>query len=207
MSAPGVLLAGIGHACNCLAVKPCVVPHVPEEFLPHRGEENQVEALAQVLLGNLELRHSDGLFHTAEERAERLAALEIYRTVLDLDNDIVAELPVKMLELLHGLVRTVRAGGGVYESPPHNHSAVGTQRVGQHIGAVNVGAPEVLRTGLPLGRRLHQEASKVRYDGVNLVCLVLPPLGHCRIQGICGRELSQRQSTEPLIPKDLLRRP
>ena len=109
-----------------------------------------MDTLAQILLGYLEFRHCDGLVHTAEERAERLAGLEVHRTVLDLDNDVVAELSVKVLELLHGLVGAVRTGGGVNERPPHYHSAVGAYGVGQHVGAVHVGAPEVLRTGLPL---------------------------------------------------------
>ena len=64
----------------------------------------------------------------------------------------------------------------------------GRERVGQHVGAVGVGAPVVLRPGLALGVGLHQEAAEVGDERVDLVGLALPPGGHLRVERIGGRQ-------------------
>ena len=140
----------------------------------------------------MQLRHSGGLVHAAEERAERLAGLEINRAVLYLNNYIITELTVQVLELLNCLVGAVRAGCRIYKGPPHNHSAMRRQCVRQHVCAVNMGATEILRARLALGRCLYQEASEVWDEGVDFICLVLPPLRNCRVQGIGRRQLAKR---------------
>ena len=79
-----------------------------QALLPHGVQIDHVVAVPQILLGNLHLGHHIGLFHLTEQRAERLTRLEINRTVLDLNYDVVAELAVQRLELLNGLLGAVR---------------------------------------------------------------------------------------------------
>ena len=73
--------------------------HVEVEHLfPHRHEEHEVPLLAEILLRDLQLDRFVRLLERAEERRRRLADLEVDRSVLDLQHDVV--------------VRTVRRGRG-----------------------------------------------------------------------------------------------
>ena len=58
--------------------------NISEELLPHRSQINQVLALPQVLLGNLELHHLVGCFHLVKDRSIRFPGLEIERAILGL---------------------------------------------------------------------------------------------------------------------------
>ena len=62
-----------------------------ERLLPHRHQEDRVAALAEVLLGDLQLDRLVGVLQRAEQRRRRLAHLEVDRSVLDLDDDVVVE--------------------------------------------------------------------------------------------------------------------
>ena len=63
--------------------------------------------MSQIFLCNLKLHHFIGLRHTAIQWAIRLAWFKIYRTVLNLNNYIIAELSVKRLKHLLRLLVTV----------------------------------------------------------------------------------------------------
>ena len=103
------------------------------------------------------------LRHRAEQRVERLARLEVDRAVLDLDDDVVAELCRRAARTpctpaWRGLGRRLAP---VDERAPDDDAAVRRQRVGQHVGAVGMGAAVVLRPGLAFGVGLDQEAAEV----------------------------------------------
>ena len=88
--------------------------------------------------------------------------MEVERPVLDLDEHVVAERAVERHELLVGALDAVGIDGGVVdEGAPHDDAAVRRDRVGEHVGAVGVGALVVLRAGLALAVGLHQEAAEV----------------------------------------------
>ena len=133
-----------------------------EELLPHRRQVHEVVGLAEVLLRDLQLRHQRRLRHRAEQRMERLARLEVERAVLDLDEDVRAELSVERDELRVGALDAIGIDVRVVdEGAPHDDAAVGRERVGEDVGAVRMGAAVVLRPGLPFAVRLDDEAAEV----------------------------------------------
>ena len=93
---------------------------------------------------------------------ERLARLEIERAVLDLHEDVVAELAVERHELHVGALDAIRVDLRVVdERPPHHDAAVRRDGVGEHVGAVGVRAAVVLRSRLALAVGLDDEAAEV----------------------------------------------
>ena len=110
--------------------------------------------------------------------------MEVNRTVLDLDDDIVGKLSVEGHELLVGLVGTVAALGIIYEGSPHHNTLVWLECTSQHVRTISVRTSEVLRAGFPLRVSLHQEATEVGYELVDLIHLVLPPLDDIRIKRV-----------------------
>ena len=70
-----------------------------DNFLEQRVQIDQVVRETEIFLGDLELCHELCLRHLSEQRAERLARLEVNRTVLDLDQHVVTEFSVQWLEL------------------------------------------------------------------------------------------------------------
>ena len=146
---------------------------------------------SHIFLSDLELDHHRSLCHSAEKRAERLARLEVHRTVLDLYQHIVAKLSVKRHELVVCLVSPVRTVRSVYECSPHYNSVIWLQGVGKHVCSVRVGAAEVLRTGESLRIGFYEEASEIRDQTVNFFSLRSPPLLNRRIQRIRSRQTAK----------------
>ncbi len=68
---------------------------------------DEVGALTEIFLGNLHFQHFVGFRHGPEQRMERLARLEIYGAILDLQQNIVGELAFDRLELIIGLLGAV----------------------------------------------------------------------------------------------------
>ena len=123
---------------------------------------------------------------------EGLARLEVERAVLDLHEHVVAERAVERHELQVGALDAVGVDVGVVdERAPHDDAAVRRHRVGQHVGAVGVGAAVVLRPRLALAVGLHQEAAEVRDQPVDLVRLVLPPARDRRVERVGVGEAAQ----------------
>jgi hypothetical protein len=156
-----------------------------EELLPHRREVDQVIRVPEVLLRDLELGHERRLRHGAEERVERLARLEVERAVLDLDEHVFPESAVERHELQVRALDAIGIDVGVvHERAVHHDAAVRRDGIGQHVGAIGVRAPVVLRAGLAFTVGLHDESAEVWNDRVDLVGLLLPPARDCRIVGI-----------------------
>src|SRR5947208_10603535 len=65
-----------------------------EDHFPHRSKKYQVPLLSGVFLRHLQLDCLTGVRHCAKQRRRRLAHLEINGPILDLNHDIVFELPV-----------------------------------------------------------------------------------------------------------------
>ena len=84
------------------------------------------------------------------------------------------------------------------------------ERFGQHVRAVGVRAPIVLRSGLSLGIRLDEEAAKIRNVPVNLLDLRAPPGANFRIEWIRGLQSTDfhgcaepcaQKNAQPIGPK------
>ena len=164
-----------------------------EELLPHRRQVHEVGRLAEVLLRDLQLGHQRRPRHRAEERAERLARLEVERAVLHLHDDVVAEAAVERHELQVGALDAIGIDlRRVDERAPHDDAAVRRDGVGQHVGAVGVRPLVVLRPRLPLAVRLDQESAEVRDEPVDLVGLLAPPPRHRRVERIGRGQAADR---------------
>ena len=168
-----------------------------EAFFPCCPMIGQMVGEAQVFLRNLELHHHLRVTEFSEQGTEGFARLEIHRSVLDLDDHVVGELPVQRKEFLHGLVGPVGARGAVDEGTPHDDAAVGLQRLRQHVRPVGVGAPVILRSGLAFGIGLYQETAEVRDGLVDFLVLVFPPFPHGGIQRVAAGESAQGDGAGP----------
>ena len=181
VAAPVGVVADVGDACHRFQA-PWLDKR--EELAPHGGEIDQVVGGAKILLGNLEFHHHLGLLQRGEQRTVGLAGLEVHGTVLDLDDDVVGKLSVEGNELLAGLVGAVVALRVIDKGTPHHDAVMRAQRFGEHVGAVGMGAAEVLRTWLAFGVGFHKESAEVGDEFVNLVHLVLPPTDDLGIEGV-----------------------
>src|SRR3954447_12642738 len=104
---------------------------------------------------------------------ERLPRLEIQRPVLYLREDVAPKTSVERHKLGVGALDTIGIDARVVdERAPHDDAAVRRDRVGQDVGAISVRAAVVLRTGLPLAVRLHDEATEVGDAPIDLVRLL-----------------------------------
>src|SRR5258708_1366873 len=101
---------------------------------------------------------------------KRLPRLGIARPRLYLRETVRAEPARWRHELRVGALDAVGIGICVVgEGAPHDDGAVGSQRVGQDVRAVGVSAAVVLRAGLSLAVRLHDETTEVRNQAIDLV--------------------------------------
>src|SRR6185312_8602187 len=78
-----------------------------ERLLPHRHEEDEMTRLPEVLLCHLQLDRDVGVLERAEQRRDRLADLEIDRSMLYLDDDVLVERAVERLEVVVGRPGTI----------------------------------------------------------------------------------------------------
>src|ERR1019366_2992470 len=125
--------------------------------------------------------------HCAKQGMKGFSWLEIKRTVFDLQDDIVAELPIERLKLLVGLRHPVVVVRRVVdESAPHHDPAMRGQCVGEEIRSIGMGAAVVLRSWLAFRVGLYQEAAKIRDELVYLVRFGPPPPDHRGVKGIGG---------------------
>src|SRR4051794_4339073 len=94
---------------------------------------------SQVLLGNLEFHSHGGMRHGTEQRVKRFARLEIERSILHLQNDVVAKLAIERHELT---VRLLDAIVGnfirVDERTPNEYATVRRKRISKHVRAVSM---------------------------------------------------------------------
>ena len=115
------------------------------------------------------------MLHRTEQWTVRFAGLEIYRSVLHLDDDVVAELSIQGLKLQICLFGTVGIGRAVYKSAPHYETFVGLQCVCQHVGTFGMGTSEIARTRLSFRIGFHQKTAEVGDDAVDFLNFVFPP--------------------------------
>ena len=167
--------------CRTRALAVCIAV---KAFLEKRDQVYEMVRESEILLCDLELCHELGLRHEAEKRAERFAWLEVNRSVLDLYENVVAELSVKRLELLGCLVCSVGTLWRVYECTPHYDAVIWLESVCKHVCSVCVSPAEVLRTRKTFGISLYKETSEVRNERIDLSDLVGPPLAHFRYERV-----------------------
>jgi len=190
VAAPVAVQTDVGHAGDALQTSWI---DIGEELLPHRRKEHQMGAVAQILLRDLQLGHLRRLLHLVEDGGVGFARLEVERAVLRLQDDVVAELAVELGKLRDGLFHTVLALvlRPIDKGAPHHDAAVGLQRVGQHVGAVGMGAAIVEGAGLTLAVGLHEEAAEVGDELVDLLGLPLPPPLHPLVKRVGGGKVAK----------------
>ena len=161
----------------------------------------------EVLLCNLELHHHRRLLHSGKQRTVWFTRLEVYGAVLNLDDDIIAELAVQGHKLQISLVGTIGTLRRIDEGAPHHNALVRFEYIGQHVGTVGVCTFEVLWAWLALGVGLHQEAAEVRNQFVDFVHLGVPPfdnLGVERVGSLQSAHLDGRSEVDGEIDADAI---
>ena len=146
--------------------------------------------LSGVFLRDLQFDRFVGAAQPGEQRRRRFAHLEIDRTILDLDDDVVVERAVERMKIVVGRFRAI-----VFQIVPiemvvvdegaiEHDAAMRLEGAGDHVGGV--GRRSAIGRGpeAALGIGLHDEAAEIRDVPVNLVHLLAPPLGDPRIQRI-----------------------
>src|SRR5690348_3508146 len=71
-----------------------------KNLFPHRHQKHQMPLLARVLLRDLQFDCLTRVRHAAEQRRSWLAHLKINWPVLDLNDDIVFELPIERMKVV-----------------------------------------------------------------------------------------------------------
>ncbi|PRY07335.1 hypothetical protein CLV37_12911 [Kineococcus rhizosphaerae] len=167
-----------------------------KQLTPLRRKVAQVDLMAGVLLRDLNFNDNIGAWHGQKQGRNRLTHLKIHGSALDLEDDIVVELPVQPLELIvcgPGTVSTAVTpvlAVVVHKAPPVDASPMLSQRARQQIRTLSVVASVVVRTGLTLRTRLDQKATEVRNPGVDALRSRGPPRRNRRISRISGVEVS-----------------
>ena len=183
VTAPVLVQSDVGHTCYTHQFFWC---YVAEELAPHWGEVNQMTALSQILLSNLQLSHLFGVFDVIEDRSVWFAWLEIQRTILRLQYDVVSELAIQWCKLAYSLLNTILTlvCSAIYKAAPHYDTTIRLNSIGQHIGTISMRALIVERTWLSLAVGLYQKSSKVRYLLIYLLGLSLPPCLNLWVQRV-----------------------
>ena len=84
------------------------------------------------------------------------------------------------------------------------------ERVGEHVGAVSMGAAVVLRARLPFRIGLDEEPAEVGDRAIDFVGLVPPPAPDCgieRVGGLQPADLDRRREARREIDPDAVRPP
>ena len=112
--------------------------------------------------------------------------LEVERTILRLQDDVVAELSVHSLKFAHSLFHTVFTFmvGTIYKASPHDDASVWFDGIGKHVGSIGMCAVVVARTRLSFRIGFYEESAKVWDGSIYLLCLLLPPLLNLLIQWV-----------------------
>ena len=142
--------------------------------------------LSEILLCNLQLCHLLRLVHGVEDGGVGLTGLEIQRTVLRLQDHIVAELTVEILEFRNRLFYAILTlmGCAIHERAPHHDTAEGLHGISQCVGTVGMRAVIIEGAGLAFRIGLHQETAEVGNQLIDLLGLRLPPSLHLFVQRI-----------------------
>ena len=121
-----------------------------------------------------------------EDWGIRFTGLEVERTVLRLQDHVVAKLAVEVSELRDSLFHTILTLmlGAIDERAPHDDATERFHRIGQCVGTVGMGAVIVEGTRLSLRVGLHKETAEVGNLLVDLLGLSFPPSLHRRIQRV-----------------------
>ena len=113
-----------------------------------------MDGMSKIFLCHLEFRHHRRLFHSTKQWTEGLSRLKIYRSILYLDDHIVPELSIEWYKFSISLLCTILIISTVDKGTPHYDTAIGFQRIGENIGAVNMCAAKILGPGLPFVRSM-----------------------------------------------------
>ena len=144
--------------------------------------------MTEILLCCLKLYHLFCLIKCAEEWRERLAWLEIDRSILDLNDHIIVKLSIKRLELLICLLCAVRVVGCIDKRTPHDNASVRLKSARQHVGTFRVRTSIIVRARLSLAVGFHKETSEVRHERIDFVALILPPVLNSWVERISSIE-------------------
>ena len=207
MTAPVGIITDIGYARDTYQFARI---DESKEFLPHRCKIGEVLALSQIFLGNLQFCYLRSLLDVVEDRSVWLTGLEVERTILGLQDDVVSELSIHILKLAYGLFHSVFAlvVGTIYKASPHDDATVWLDGIGKHVGSLGMSAVVIARTRLSFRISFYQESAKVWNGSINLLCFLLPPLLYLFIQWVCSLGIAQchrRSKVDAEIHSDAVR--
>src|SRR6266851_42720 len=169
-----------------------------KDLLPHWCQKNQMPLLPGVFLGDLQFDGLIGIRHCTEQRRRRLAHLEIYWAVLDLDNDILTKLSIERMEVVVGGAGAISFGISpvqmmvVNEGAVEQDSVMGSKGASDDVGGVGRGTPILRRPGAALGIGFDHEPAEIGDALVNSVGGFLPPRGNVTIKGVKGLQPPNR---------------
>src|SRR5262249_55760088 len=161
-----------------------------QRLFPHRNKKYEVTSLTKVFLRDLQLDCFTRLVQCSEERRCRLAYLKIDRAVLNLNDDVVIELPVEVLEIV------VRGTGAivfrifpihvvvVHEPTIEDHTPVRLERSRYHIRSVRMGAAIRRRTDTSFRVCFQYEATEIRNRAIDVIDFRFPPGTDGRIERV-----------------------
>src|SRR6185295_695614 len=117
-----------------------------QDLPPPRREVAQILLLSGVLLRHLQFEREHGLLQLTEQRRHRLADLEVRRSVLDLQYDVLLEPPVERDQVVVRRPRTIRTAITpivrllITGIPPEHRPAVRRNRPREQVRALGVTA-------------------------------------------------------------------
>ena len=110
--------------------------------------------------------------------------MEVNRAILYLNYHIVVELAIQGHKLVISLLCAVATLRIINKCSPHHDAVVRFQCLCQHICAIGVCAPKIHRTGESLAIGFYEESAKIRYQSIDFVHFLLPPIYNVLVQGV-----------------------
>src|SRR5262250_677845 len=168
-----------------------------QRLFPHRNKKYEVTSLTKVFLGDLQLDCFTRLVQCSEERRCRLAYLKIDRAVLNLNDDVVIELPVEVVEIV------VRGTGAivfrifpihvvvVHEAAIEDHASVRLERSRYDIRSVRMGTAIRRRTDTSFRVCFQYETTEIRNRAIDVIDFRFPPGTDGRIERVEGIETAK----------------
>src|SRR5713101_8291624 len=161
-----------------------------QNLIPHGRKKTQMPLLPRVLLCDFQLNRLARFLKSAKERRDWFTRLEIDRSILNLDDDVVCKLAVERMKNIIGSSGAIALGivpvkmMVIDKGPVENDSGVRLKGMRDRVGC-HCGRPAVGRGTCPALRvRFYDKSAEIGNLPVNLVNFLAPPFRNARIQRI-----------------------
>ncbi len=114
----------------------------PQHLFPHGDKKTQLSLLTGIFLRDLQFDRFVGVLESAQQRRDGLAHLKINRPILDLNDDVVLELPIQRMKNVVGSPRAIILGIApvqmmvINKSAVEQHAAMRMDRAGNYVGSI-----------------------------------------------------------------------